>query len=170
VSAASFPVAKKEPVLPRLTERFGDAVVASHADLGDETAVVKREALHDVMAFLRDDPGTAFDLPVDVTVVDHLPRKPRFEVVYHLTSTRDLRRIRVKVTLDAADASVASVKDLWPGMDWHEREAFDMYGVIFEGHGDLRRILLYPEFQGHPLRKDYPKTKRQPRLGIEDPG
>ncbi len=157
-------------MLPRLVERFGSAIVSSHAQHGDETAIVARESLHDVMAFLRDDADLAFDMPTDVTVVDHLPRKPRFEVVYHLTSSRDLRRIRVKVELSEADPHVASVKDLWPGMDWHEREAFDMYGIVFDGHGDLRRILLYPEFQGHPLRKDYPKTRRQPRLGIDDPG
>ncbi len=170
MTGAALPRHRTEPVLPRLVERFGAAIASTHTQHGDETAIVERDALHDVMAFLRDDPDLGFDMPTDLTAVDHLPRKPRFEVVYHLTSSRDLRRIRVKVALSEADPHVASVKDLWPGMDWHEREAFDMYGIVFDGHGDLRRILLYPEFQGHPLRKDYPKTRRQPRLGIDDPG
>lgn len=170
MSGANLPQRRTDPVVPRLTERFGDAILESHAQHGDETVIVARHALHDVMVFLRDDSDLSFDMPTDVTVVDRMPRTPRFEVVYHLTSMRDLRRIRVKVRLEANDARVASVKDLWPGMDWHEREAYDMYGITFDGHGDLRRILLYPEFEGHPLRKDYPKTRRQPRLGIEDPG
>lgn len=170
MSGTALPSAKAESVLPRLTERFGDALETSQSARGEEVAVVSRERLRELMQFLRDDPDLAFDLPLDVTVADHLPKTPRFEVVYHLVSTSDLRRIRIKVPLDGADAVIPSIRDLYPGMDWHEREAWDMYGVVFEGHGDLRRILLYPEFHGHPLRKDYPKTKRQPRLGIDDPG
>jgi len=98
----------------------------------------------------------AFDFLIDLCGVDYLPREPRFQVVYHLCSTRTRLRLRLKASLPGTDPKIASVFSVWKSADWMEREAFDMYGITFAGHPDLRRILLTPEWQGYPLRKDYP--------------
>src|SRR5439155_8483808 len=99
---------------------------------------------------------------MDLTAVDYLGRDPRFEVVYHLYSPARRHRVRLKVELDGELPEIDSVADLWASANWYEREAWDLYGIKFRGHPDLRRVLLYEEFVGHPLRKDYPKEKRQP--------
>jgi len=153
------------PVLRRLLEGLPDAVRSTHADHGDATALVARERLPDVLAFLRDDPELEFEMLSDVCAVDYLPREPRFEVVYHLYSVAHNHRVRVKVQVDEHDPVVPSVVPLYASANWMEREVWDLYGIRFEGHPDLRRILLYEEFEGHPLRKDYPKEKRQPLVG-----
>lgn len=151
--------------LDRLTEKFGDQIVATHAEHGDETAIVKPEKLHDMMAFLRDDDVTSFEMLTDLTGVDLLGvKEPRFEVVYHLYSLSKHHRLRIKAEVDEASPKVPSVVDLWKSAYWMEREAYDLYGIVFEGHPDLRRLLLYPEFEGHPLRKDYDMEERQPRI------
>ena len=106
-----------------------------------------------------------FEMLTDLTAVDYLPRTPRFEVVYHLFSPARGQRVRVKAPVPEEEASIASAVDLFPSANWMEREVWDLYGIRFEGHPDLRRILLYEEFQGHPLRKDYPKERRQPLVG-----
>ena len=151
--------------LRRLLEAFPEAVRETHARLGDATALVDAARLADVMRFLRDTPGLEFDMLVDVTAVDYLGQSPRFEVVYHLLSLPHSRRLRVKARLDEAQAEIDTIVPIWPGANWMEREVWDMYGIRFRGHPDLRRILLYEEFEGHPLRKDYPKEKRQPLVG-----
>jgi NADH-quinone oxidoreductase subunit C len=148
--------------LDRLKERFGDAITETHARLGDDTAVVARDRILEVLTFLRHDPELAFNFCSDVTCVDYLGREPRFEVVYHLYSITKKKRVRVKVRLEEDDATLASSVSLWSGNNWSEREAYDMYGVRFEGHPDLRRMFMWSSFEGHPLRKDYPKDKRQP--------
>jgi NADH-quinone oxidoreductase subunit C len=153
------------PILRRLLEVHGDAVLGTHARLGDVTALVDAAQLLAVMGFLRDDDETAFDMLMDVTAVDYLGREPRFEVVYHLYSLRRRHRLRVKSPIPEERAEVPSLCGLWPSANWMEREVWDMYGIRFAGHPDLRRILLYEEFQGHPLRKDYPKERRQPLVG-----
>ena len=101
----------------------------------------------------------------DLTAVDYLGETPRFEVVYHFYSTIQNRRVRIKARVSEEAAELASVCDLFASANWMEREVFDLYGIRFTGHPDLRRILLYEEFEGHPLRKDYPKEKRQPLVG-----
>ena len=153
------------PILRRLLDAHGEAVNATHANLGDATAVVREFYLLEVMRFLRDDAALAFEMLSDVCAVDYLPRVPRFEVVYHLYSVTKNHRLRVKVLVDGKAPSVPSLTALWPSADWMEREVWDLYGIRFEGHPDLRRILLYDEFEGHPLRKDYPKERRQPLVG-----
>lgn len=151
--------------LKRLVEKFPDAVLSSHAQHGDETATVLASRLLEILSFLRDDEVTAFEMLTDLTCVDYLGvREVRFEVVYHLYSLSKNHRLRVKVEVDEEDARVPSVIGLWKSANWMEREAWDLYGVRFEGHPDLRRVLLYPEFEGHPLRKDYPMELRQPRV------
>jgi NADH-quinone oxidoreductase subunit C len=150
-------------LLDALAARFGDAVVTTSEAYGDHVATVKRELLLEIARFLRDDPATAMNLPSFCTVIDWLGfDRPRFEVVYQLRSLAHGHALRIKVALPEDDLRCPSLAGLWIGFDWLEREAFDMYGVVFEGHPDLRRIYLYDEFVGHPLRKDYPKDKRQP--------
>ena len=153
------------PILARLVATFADGVLKTHEFRGDATAIVDRGVLLDVCRLLRDDPELSFDFLMDLTAVDYLGRKPRFEVVYHFYSLARNHRVRIKVPLEEGDPKLPSVVALWSGANWLEREAWDMYGVVFTNHPDLRRILLYPEFVGHPLRKDYPIDKRQPLIG-----
>ena len=157
-------------ILAELQRRFGDAIVETHDHHDDHTAIVARDALLAVLAHCRDDAALAFDVLIDLTAVDYLkyPGRedgPRFEVVYHLYSITHNHRLRLKVRVDEDDASVPSAVALWPIANWLEREVWDMFGVRFEGHPDLRRLLMYEEFVGHPLRKDYPITRRQPLIG-----
>ncbi len=159
-----------QAILARLRERLGAGVVDTHAYRGDATAVVDRSALVDALAFCRDDAALRFDMLIDVTAVDYLrfPGRedgPRFDVVYHLYSTVHNHRVRVKLAVEQDDAWAPTVNGLWPIANWLEREVWDMFGIRFEGHPDLRRLLLYEEFVGHPLRKDYPINRRQPLIG-----
>lgn len=163
--AAPAPSGPTSPILKRLVAGFGEKVLSTHEFRGDATAIVDRAALIDVCMLLRDDPELAFDFLMDVTAVDYIGRVPRFEVVYHLYSLAKNHRVRIKVPLEESDPKLPSVVSLWSGADWLERETYDMYGVRFEGHPNLKRIYLYEEFEGHPLRKDYPKEKRQPLIG-----
>src|SRR5215470_11009196 len=152
-------------VLDSLRERFPGDVLATDTHRGDLSATVNPTRLLDVARFVRDEPALRFDMPIDVTAVDYLGRQPRFEVVYHLYSTGHRHRLRLKARVPEADPSIPSVTPVWAGANWLERETYDMYGIRFSGHPDLRRIYLYDEFEGHPLRKDYPKEKRQPLIG-----
>ncbi|HET7874430.1 MAG TPA: NADH-quinone oxidoreductase subunit C [Methylomirabilota bacterium] len=159
-----------QAILARLRERCGAQVLEIHDHRGDHTAVLAREALVPALQFLRDDPALGFDLLVDITAVDYLkfPGRedgPRFEVVYHLYSVPHNHRVRLKVPVEQDDAVVPTATGLWPIANWLEREVWDMFGIRFEEHPDLRRLLLYEEFVGHPLRKDYPIDRRQPLLG-----
>jgi NADH-quinone oxidoreductase subunit C len=149
--------------------RFGDAVLETDERLGEETVVVARDALPEICRALRDDPETAFDFLTDLTAVDLHGRTPRFEIVAHLFSLSKRHRLRLKVRVDEAEPSAPTLSGVWKNANWLEREIYDMFGVRFEGHPDLRRILLYPEFVGYPLRKDYPVNKRQPLIPERDP-
>jgi len=154
-----------QSVVDAIQARFPDAVVSTHAWRGDDTVVVKKAQLVEVCRFLKDDPAMDFKMPVDVCGVDYLGfKEPRFEVVYHLYSLTQKHRIRLKVEVPESDLHVPTVIGVWRGVDWFEREAWDMYGIIFDGHPKLERILLYPEFVGHPLRKDYPQRGYQPLM------
>jgi NADH-quinone oxidoreductase subunit C len=157
-------------ILQRVRDRFGAAVVDSHEHRGDATAVVERASLIEALRFCRDDPALDFDVLMDLTAVDYskYPGRedgPRFDVVYHLYSVPHNHRLRVKVRVDEDEASVPTAVGLWPIANWFEREVWDMFGVRFSGHPDLRRLLMYEEFVGHPLRKDYPINRRQPLIG-----
>lgn len=157
--------------LDKLKARFGDAVLETHDHLGDDTAVVAAPQWRAVCEFLRSDPQLDFDMPVDLCCVDYPDRLPRLEVVMHLYSTSRRHRVRIKTRVGDAEgegAELDSVVSVWPGVNWLERETFDMSGVVFRGHPDLRRILLYPEFEGHPLRKDYPAQKTQPLVAYRN--
>lgn len=180
-----------QKVLDALKVAHGSAIEALVSEHGDEIAWVKRDHLLAVATWLKNDPAMAFDSPVFVTCIDRLDwkpvdvppgppvypttaawpddgSKPRFEVVYQLRSLRHRHRLRLKCAVPEHDPRVPSLAALWPAFNWQEREAYDMYGIQFEGHPDLRRIFLYEEFVGYPLRKDYPKEKRQPLVRRDD--
>lgn len=169
--------AKDSQVMSAIKARFGQTptLIHTHSNFGDDTAVVAAADILVVMKALKEDPVFDFDIFLDATVVDYLGNydlypylkelKTRYEVVYHLYSVSKNHRIRIKAPLSEDELQINSVTNLWVGADWMEREAYDLYGVIFRGHPNLKRILLYEEFEGHPLRKDYEKTKRQPLIG-----
>lgn len=156
--------------LQRLREQFSEALREVRGWRNETTVVLGREDLLRVCRFLRDDPDLAFDFLSDVTGVDRLllpERSPRFEVVYHLYSLQHKRRLRLKVRVDEGEP-VPTVTGIWVTATWHEREVYDLFGVPFEGHPDLRRILMPDDWEGHPLRKDYP-VEASPKWWEEDP-
>ena len=145
---------------------YKDAIIDSHNFRGDQTVTVQKNVLVDLFKFIRDDPALDFNFLMDLTAVDYLNRKDnRFEVVYHFYSLKQNDRLRVKVPVSEEDCTIDSVSSLWKTANWYEREVWDLYGIKFNDHPDMRRILLYEEFKGHPLRKDYPINKRQPLIG-----
>ena len=150
-------------VLDRLKAQFtGGEILETGSQHGDEWARVRRDAWTAVATFLRDDPSTKMEMFIDLTVVDRFSTEPRFDVVLHLYSVSRKHRVRLYAGVPEEDPTIETLVPVWAGANWFEREAYDLYGVRFKGHPDLRRILMYPEFVGHPLRKDYPKEKRQP--------
>lgn len=146
----------------RLQERLGSKVASCQLSIGELTAVVPRENLVEVCRVLRDDAELAFEQLIDVAGVDYLEYRdwdgPRFAVVYHLLSVTKNHRMRIRVLLDEEVPLVDSVIPIWNSANWFEREAFDLFGIMFEGHPDLRRILTDYGFVGHPFRKDFPLT------------
>ena len=199
-----------------VTERFPEAVSASHTYRGDETVVLLREFLLEVARFLKEDPALKMNFLMDLTAVDYStfgqspapaffassgvavspspqipdkdpwpgpPGEARFVVVYHFYSQEHKHRLRLVVPVEEAARTAGptaggagrtrcvgageldSLTSLWAGADWLEREVWDMFGIRFQGHPNLKRILMYEEFEGHPLRKDYPVNKRQPLIG-----
>jgi NADH-quinone oxidoreductase subunit C len=152
-------------VLDKLKARFGTSILETHSDFGDDTAVIEPSQWKAVCRFLREEPTLDFDMPVDLCGVDYPDRVPRTEVVMHLYSIARRHRVRLKARVgdeDMEGAELDSVVSIWSGMNWLERETYDMSGVRFRGHPDLRRILMYPEFEGHPLQKTYPAARTQP--------
>ncbi len=140
-----------------IRQAFPDAVQKVVEFRGETTVYVEPSQLAAVAEFCRDDDDLRFDLLVNLAGVDDLPESPRFAVVYHLYSMLHNRTLRLKVRIpDDDDPRVPSVTPVWPTANWQEREAFDMFGIRFEGHPDLRRILTPPDWDGHPQRKDYP--------------
>ncbi len=150
--------------LTKLQARFASAIVAHHAEHGDETVTIERDAWREVARFLRDDAELRYGFLMDVTAVDHMTRggAGRYEVVAHLYSLSHNQRVRLKAPVPDDDPRIDSLMPVWEGANWFEREAYDMFGLTFTDHPDLRRILMYEGFEGHPLRKDYPQDKEQP--------
>ncbi len=148
---------------------FVDAVKAANGEwvtevtdaFGEVTIVVPRQFIADTCQFLKDSHG--FDMLADLTGADRGPEEdPRFEVNYHLFSTKHYSRLRLKALLSEDDAKIETVSGIWKTANWHERETFDMFGVVFEGHPDLRRILMPSDFDGFALRKDFPLRGYEP--------
>ena len=152
-------------ILARLEEKLPGAVQETHQRLGDATAIIDPARVGDVMRCLRDEAGLDFEMLTDLTGVDYPERTPRFEVVYHLYSVKHNHRVRIRAGVAEEPCEIDTCCDVWPAANWLEREVWDLYGIHFRGHPDLRRLLLYEEFEGHPLRKDYPKERRQPLVG-----
>ncbi|MBX3354255.1 MAG: NADH-quinone oxidoreductase subunit C [Phycisphaeraceae bacterium] len=158
------------PTLPLLKKAFAEVKFLAAEFRGQTTVIVPRDRLHDVARFLRDDPSCDYNFLSDIVGVDYLnypaPQPARFGVIYLLTSHAFDRRLRLKVCLDPTKETlgievdpglmVDTVTDLWPGAEWMEREVYDMFGVRFHNHPDLRRILMWKDYPAHPLRKDYP--------------
>jgi NADH-quinone oxidoreductase subunit C len=163
-----------QKVLERLSAQFGARILSQSSFRGDEEAVVAPADWREVATFLRDDPECAMDHFIDLTAVDFPERElddvqplPRFDVVVFVRSLARKHRIRLKTRVRDGE-ELDTLIDVWKGADWTEREAYDMFGVRFRGHPDLRRILMYEEFVGYPLRKDYPIEKTQPLVPYRD--
>ena len=156
-----------------LRSKFGDKLQDCEAQKWKEfglTFYVSAEDAEEVFKTLKSDPDFDFSMLVDLTAVDWLDkREPRFDVVYQLMSMKHLHRLGIKIQVTEEKPEAESVVPLWASADFMEREVWDMYGIVFNNHGDLRRILMYDEFVGHPLRKDYPITAKQPRVKLRVP-
>lgn len=144
-------------VADKIKEKFPNSVLSTSEYRGQASVVLNRESILDVCHWLHDDPEMRMDLLKDITGIDWLGKKDtRFEVIYHLYSLEHKHTIRLKAPVPEADPSILSVTPVWKGAEWHERECFDMFGIQFEGNPDLRRVLMPEDWEGHPLRKDYP--------------
>ena len=144
------------PAVGRLRERFGDAIIGLVTFRGETTILVERNSIVDILSFLRYEPGLNFDYLAAVQCCDWVGHAPRFEVSYQLLSRERHDRIRVKVGVPETDLTVPSATAIWRAANWFEREIWDMFGLDFTGHPDLRRILMPDDWEGHPLRRDEP--------------
>jgi NADH-quinone oxidoreductase subunit C len=147
-------------LLIKLKEKFPDSILEISDFRNDLTGVVRKEDIVSICIFLRDDTELSFNFLSDLCGVDYLERKPRFDVVYNLYSINKNHRLRLKVRVEEGE-SVPSVTPVWSTANWHEREVYDMFGINFDGHPDLKRILMADDWEGHPLRKDFPLTKEE---------
>ncbi len=160
-----------QAVLAALKARFPDALLETYTSRGDDVAVIVPEQIVDLCTFLKFDPAMDMKLLLSVTGVDYLGETPRFEVVVNLTSLTHHHRVRLRARLPEEKPVIPSIAGIWRGADWWERHVWDMYGIKFKGHPNLKRLYMPEEFQGHPLRKDYPLRGRQPLVperGIRD--
>jgi NADH-quinone oxidoreductase subunit C len=147
---------KSHPAIAKLFAWNPAAVEGAKFDRDELTIYVERSFIRDACTLLRDNPECPFNFLADVTCVDWYPREPRFEVVYHLLSIPKKERVRLKVRLQSSSLALDSVTPVWPAANYFEREVFDLFGVRFTGHPYLRRIQMPEDWEGHPLRKDYP--------------
>jgi NADH-quinone oxidoreductase subunit C len=147
---------RNHPAVARLLGWKDSAIQSVKFDRDEMTIYVDRSDIRESCALLRDDPVCPFDFLSDVTCVDWYPSEPRFEVVYHLLSIPKKERVRLKVRLNSSSPSIDSITSIWGGANYFEREVFDLFGVRFAGHPYLRRIMMPEDWEGHPLRKDYP--------------
>ena len=144
-----------ELFIQRLKERFGEVVLSTVVFRDELTCTVAKDSIVEVCRFVKEDPAFDMKFMSDMVGVDYPERKPRFEVIYHLLSITKRSRLRLKVLVDEGQ-SVPSVTGVWKSANWHEREVYDMFGILFTGHPDLKRIYLPHDWEGFPLRKDYP--------------
>lgn len=146
----------QERSLEALRAQLGQGVLASETFRGQTTVVLDRAALVSACRLLREDPDLDYDLLAALTASDHWPQEPRFSLVYQLYSLRHRTFLGLRVDLPGDKPQAPTLEIIYPNANWHEREVFDMFGIQFEGHSDLRRILMPHDWEGHPLRKDYP--------------
>ena len=147
---------KGHPAVARLLGWNAQAVEGVKFDRDEMTIYVPREMIRQAAALLKEDPACPFNYLSDITCVDWHPSEPRFEVIYHLLSIPHKERVRIKVRLSGENPALDSLTSVWPGANYFEREVFDLFGIRFNGHPYLRRILMPENWEGHPLRKDYP--------------
>ena len=154
----------------KIEAKFQDNILLKNSFRDELSLTVTKDSLIEIMTFCKKDLG--FDYLVDLTAVDNLGTNPRYEVVYELYSYSDSCHLRIKVGVDESEREVSSVVGLWPTANWHEREAFDMIGVTFSDHPDMRRILMWEGYPYYPLRKDFPlagKTSDMPDVAFSEP-
>ena len=159
-----------EDAVKKLREVFSDSIREEIQFRGETTLRITKSSLRDICLHARNKMG--FDYLVDVSSVDHFGQEPRFELVYELYSLRDEIHLRLKTEVSEDDNKAPTVSDIWPTADWHEREVYDLMGIQFENHPDLRRILMWDGYPYHPLRKDFPlqgKTTDLPGVAFSDP-
>ena len=147
---------KDRPEVAALLAWKAEAVTAAKLDRGQLIIWLDRSALREACLALKNDPALQYNAMADVTCIDWFPREPRFEVVYQLFSTINKKYLRLKVKLQGEDPSIDSLTPIWPGANFFEREVWDLFGVRFDQHPNLDRIMMPENWQGHPLRKDYP--------------
>lgn len=154
----------------KINNEFKEDILSAYIDKDMPVFIIKKDSLLRFVKFIKEDPDIKMDQVTDITAVDwYKKREKRFEVVYHFYSYTFNHRLRLKVDLEEEEPKIPSITEIYKGANWFERECWDMYGIVFMNHPDLRRILLYPEFVGHPLRKDYPIDKRQPLVKLRKP-
>jgi NADH-quinone oxidoreductase subunit C len=147
---------KSHPALARLLDSIGSAVEGAKFDRDELSILVEKSLVREACAILRDDPNCPFNYLADLTCVDWYPSEPRFGVVYHLLSIPKKERVRLKAHLHGSSPVIESVTSVWPSANFFEREVYDLFGIRFTGHPNLKRILMPDDWEGHPLRKDYP--------------
>ena len=152
-----------------LKNKVADIKVKEKSSNDEIVIYIDKGHSHEALTLLKNHPETLYNFLADLTVVDYYPSTPRFEVIYQLYSIKFNRSLRLKLRVSEKKPTVESVCDIWRGANWLEREAWDMYGIKFENHPNLTRLLLYEEFEGHPLRKDYPIMKMQPIIQMLRP-
>ncbi len=156
---------ENQKVIEALQKQFPDAILEVTATLGDDTLLIRKQALGELVDFLYQKPFE-FTMLLDLTCVDYLGQAPRYQMVYHLFSLVQNLRLRIKANVEELDLAIDSLTRIWRNANWLEREIYDMFGISFSGHPDLRRLFMYEGFEGHPLRKDYPLRKRQPCIPV----
>jgi NADH-quinone oxidoreductase subunit C len=149
-----------EKVINELKRKFPEKIMESYNLFGDDNIIITKDSVLDIVTFLKEKPYD-FAMLLDLTCVDYLGEELRFEMVYHLYSLSNNLRLRIKARIPENDPKIDSLTSLWGNANWLEREVYDMFGIHFNGHPDLRRLFMQYGFEGHPLRKDYPLRKRQ---------
>jgi NADH-quinone oxidoreductase subunit C len=152
-----------EKVINDLKEKFPEQIKESYNQFGDDNIIISKDSILDIVTFLKEKTYD-FAMLLDLTCVDYMGQEPRFEMVYHLYSLSNNLRLRIKARLAEKKLKIDSLTPLWGNANWLEREVYDMFGIHFNGHPDLRRLFMQHDFVGHPLRKDYPLRKRQPLI------
>jgi NADH-quinone oxidoreductase subunit C len=158
---------ENKEVIEALQKKFSASILDVSAQFGDEIVLIDKAALVDIAGFLKEQPYE-FSVLLDLTCVDYPDNKTRFEMVYHFFSLSQNLRLRVKAGVKESDLTIDSLTVFWKNANWLEREVFDMFGIRFNNHPDLRRLFMYDGFEGHPLRKDYPLRKQQPCIKLRN--
>ena len=156
---------ENQKVIEALQEKFPQAVVEVSEQFGDDTLVIQKDALLEIMDFIYQKPHE-FTMLLDLTCVDYMGETPRYQMVYHVSSLTHNVRLRLKAAVEEGDLTIDSLTGRWKNANWLEREVYDMFGIRFNRHPDMRRLFMYAGFEGHPLRKDYPLRKRQPCIQL----